>query len=307
MKIFIFLPLLALAAMARAAAPTEDAAALLARARNLAGTGKFAEALPLFTQLTELEPANYRGHSRRAAMLNYLDRYSEGLAAIERAVALAPDNAMLYFNRGLSLSEVGRFAEAVADFEKASAGRPELPMPHADRASARMSLGQLDAALRDCDSAIQAEANYIWSRYYRAQIRYLQGDFNSAAADFAAVAENQPEFPAARLWRDVSQHRAGKNAGPAFVASATDSGWPTPLLAHLRGDLTADDLLDKARELRVADDERRLSAAHAVIGLGHLFAGRTAEANAAFTRALEFKVPDHFERLLARAELARLP
>lgn len=284
-------------------APADDVLKLLEQARALASTGKFAEALPIFARVTELSPTNYRGHAGRASMLNFLDRYSEGLAAIERAVALAPDNVMLYYNRGLSLAELGRFEAAIVDFDRASAGRPELPMPYADRAAARMSVGQWQAALRDCETAMKIDPAYIWSRYYRAQLRYLQGDFAGASTDFAAVADHQPDFAAARLWRYVSDRRAGSS--PGALRATADTGWPGPLIAYLHGDLDPANLLRKARDQRVPDDERRLSAAHVVIGLDHLFAGRREEAKTAFTRALAFKVPAHFEQQLARAELAR--
>lgn len=288
-----------------ATATAEDAAALLTRARELAGAGKFAEALPLFTRVTELEPTNFRGHSGRGSMLNYLDRYSEGLAAIERAVELAPDNGALYFNRALSRAEVGRFADAIADFDRAIAARPELPMPHADRASANMSLGRLDAAFADCAAALKVDANYIWAKYYRGQIHYLRGDFVSAAADFAAVAKDQPTFPAARLWQFLSDRRAGGPGDPDLL-QVTDHAWPAALLGFFAGESDGEKLLERARAQRVVDDDRRESAAHVAIGLSQLLAGDTAAAKASFTRALEFKVPAHFEQQVARAELGRL-
>lgn len=304
-----YLALSLLSALASSAVATEppDSAALLAQARQLAGAGKFAEALPLFTRVTELDPQDYRGHAGRGGMLNYLHRYREGLAAIERAVALAPDNAMLYFNRGLARAEVGRFAEAVADFDRAAAGRPELPMPPADRASARMSLGQLEAALADCAAALNADATYVWAKYYRGQIRYLQGDYVSAAADFAAVAKEQPGFPAATLWRFLCERRAGAPGDPHALAGGATEEWPGAVRRFFAGALDAPALLQAGREQRVTDDARRESAAHVYVGLGHLFAGEPAAARAAFERALEFDVPAHFEQQVARTELGRLP
>lgn len=304
MKRCLLLCLSLLAVSANAAA--ETAADLLARARELAGAGRHAEALPLFTRVTELEPDNYRGHAGRGAMLNYLHRYTEGLAAIERAVELAPENPMLYFNRGLARAEVGRFADAIPDFDRALAGRPDLPLPAADRASARLSLGQLDAALADCEAALRIDPNYIWAKYYRAQVRYLQGDFVSAAADFAAVARDQPAFRAAALWRQLSERRAGATPDTSSLP-ASSGDWPAAVLRFFAGQLDAEGLLRLAREQRVPDDERRESAAHVYLGLHRLFAGEPAAARAAFARALEFKVPAHFEQQVARAELARLP
>ena len=57
---------------------------------------------------------------------------------------------------------------------------------------------------------------------------------------------------------------------------------------------------------RTVDDERRLSAAHVVIGLQHLLLGRKDAARDSFKTALSFKVPAHFEQQIARAELARM-
>ncbi|MBA4137892.1 MAG: hypothetical protein C0518_11290 [Opitutus sp.] len=305
MKPRSILRLFAFVAAAALALAQSEADTLLARARELAGSGKFAEALPLFTRATEIAPDNFRGHSGRASMLNFLHRYREGLAAIERAVELAPDNPLLYYNRALSRAEVGRFADAIADFDRAIAGRPELPHTYADRASAKMSLGPLDEAMADCEAALTADANYIWAKYYRGQIHYLRGDFVSAAADFAAVTKEQPEFPAARLWQFLSDRRAGGPGDPDLL-QVTDRAWPAALLGFFAGESDATVLLDRARAQRVVDDDRRESAAHVAIGLSRLFAGDSTGAKTSFARALEFGVPAHFEQQVARTELERL-
>lgn len=300
------LPFLLLALLVSAAATSDHVDGILARARELAGAGRFAEALPLFTQAAEMAPANFRGHAGRGAMLNRLDRYAEALAAMDRAVALAPDQPMLRYNRGLALWETGRFNEAVAEFDLAAAGRPELPMPYADRALAKLSLGDPAGAFADCEKALLADPGYIWARYYRAMAQYAAGDFAKAAEDFAAVAEKEPAFVAAHLWSHAAARRAGRvpAAGPALT---TGLPWPEPLLAHLRGEISAAELLSAARTRRVPDDERRVSAAHAVIGLAHLLANRTGAARESFAAALALPVPAHFEQILARTEITRLP
>jgi tetratricopeptide (TPR) repeat protein len=303
MKRLTSLALLMISAAVALAADNADA--LLARARELAGAGKYAEALPLFTRAVELAPDNHRAHVGRAAMLNRLDRYAEGLAAIDRAVALVPDQPMLRYNRGLSLWETGRFVEAVAEFDRATAGRPELPMPYADRALAKLCLGDLPGAFADCEKALAADKDYIWARYYRAMAHYVAGDFAKAADDFAAVAKQEAGFTAAHLWNHVAARRAGRSL-VTDPPPTTETAWPGPLLAHLRGEISAAALLDMARAQRVPDDERRLAAAHTAIGLANLFAGRKADARAAFRAALAIPAPHHFEQIVARAELARL-
>lgn len=283
-----------------------DVDSLLARAREFAGAGRFAEALPLFTHAAEVAPGNYRGHAGRGAMLNRLDRYAEALAAMDRAIALAPDQPMLRYNRGLALWETGRFTEAVAEFDRAATGRPELPMPYADRALAKLSLGDLSGAFADCEKALAADPAYIWARYYRGMVHCTAGDFVKAADDFAAVAEKEPAFVSAHIWSHVAARRTGRvpAAGPVLT---TGLPWPAPLLAHLRGEISAADLLSAARAQRVPDDERRLSAAHAIIGLAHFLANRTTAARESFSAALALSAPAHFEQILARAEAARLP
>ncbi len=299
------LPLVLIALTTAVAVATGSADDLLARARELAGIGRFAEALPLFTQVAELAPDNYRGHSGRAAMLNRLDRYAEGLAAIDRAVALAPDLPMLRYNRGLSLWETGRFTEAVAEFDRAIAGRPELPMPYADRALAKLCLGDGSGAIADCERALALDPGYIWARYYRAMAHYASGDFVKAAGDFATVTEREPTFIAAHLWNHVSSRRNGSTI-PVTPALTTGRPWPEPLLAHLRGEISAADLLSQARAQRVPDDERRLSSAHVIIGLAHLLAGKPGEARASFQAALAIPAPNHFEQIVAQTELRQL-
>jgi len=303
MRYFILAGLVALLSFASAAKADVDS--LLARAQEHAGAGRFAEALPLFTQAAELAPENYRGHSGRGAMLNRLDRYTEALAAMDRAVALAPDRPMLRYNRGLALWETGRMADAVAEFDRAIAGRPELPMPYADRALAKLCLGDLPGAFADCEKALATDANYIWARYYRAMAHYAAGDFAQAADDFAAVATAQPDFVAAHLWSHVAARRAGR-AAPTGPKLSDGTPWPEPLLAHLRAEISADELLAQARRQRVPDDDRRISAARVIVALAHLLEGKPAAARESFPAALAIPAPDHFEQIVARTELKRL-
>ena len=279
---------------------------LLARAQEHAGAGRFAEALPHFTEAAKLAPDNFRAHAGRGAMLNRLDHYAEALAAMDRAVALAPDRPMLRYNRGLALWEVGRHTEAVAEFDRAIAGRPELPMPYADRALAKLCLGDLPGALADCEKSLAADSTYIWARYYRAMVHYVGGNFPKAADDFAAVSKKEPAFVAAQVWSHVASRRAGR-APVVGAAPTTGLPWPEPLQAHLRGEISAEELLRHARAQRVPDDDRRLSAAHMIIGLAHLLAGTNGPAKESFTAALALAVPTHFEQIVARAELGRLP
>jgi tetratricopeptide (TPR) repeat protein len=209
---------------------------------------------------------------------------------------------MLRYNRGLALWEIGRHTEAVAEFDRAIAGRPELPMPYADRALAKLCLGDLPGALADCEKSLAADSTYIWARYYRAMARYTAGEFPAATDDFAAVAEKEPAFAAAHLWQHVAARLAGRPP-PTGPKPGKGTPWPEPLLAHLRGEMSADNLLAEARRQRVPDDDRRVSAAHTIIGLAHLFAGQSTSAKDSFAAALTVSAPKHFEQMVAHAAL----
>jgi tetratricopeptide (TPR) repeat protein len=92
---------------------------------ELAQSGRFAEALDRFTQLTNLNPEDVSGWNGRGVMLAALGRLPEALAAVEQVIRCDPEDHYAWNNRGCYLRGLKRFPEAIQSFDRAIALVPD--------------------------------------------------------------------------------------------------------------------------------------------------------------------------------------
>jgi tetratricopeptide (TPR) repeat protein len=94
---------------------------------------RFTEALTASDTALALEPENTSGWINRGYILYNLGRYDDELKAYETAISLEPDNALAWFNKGYSLAGMKRYDEAIAAFDKVGALQPDYPNLAANR------------------------------------------------------------------------------------------------------------------------------------------------------------------------------
>jgi tetratricopeptide (TPR) repeat protein len=94
---------------------------------------RFTEALAVSDTALALEPKNTSGWINRGYILYNLGRYEDELKAYETAISLEPDNAQAWFNKGYSLAGMTRYNEAIAAFDKVQALQPDYPNLPANR------------------------------------------------------------------------------------------------------------------------------------------------------------------------------
>lgn len=87
--------------------------------RELALQGRHQEAMPLFAQVTEIQPWSSEAYISWASALREAGRAEEALAVLRTGMAGGRRPWSLLANEGLTLEVIGRFGEAEASFEEA--------------------------------------------------------------------------------------------------------------------------------------------------------------------------------------------
>lgn len=270
--------------------------------RALLGAGKTDEALTFLRRLTREEPANAAAHNALASILNSAGHYAEALPHAEKAAELEPANLRYRYNRGVVRAEHGRFAEALADFDAALAAQPELTYAWLERGAAKLSLGDLAGARADWAKAAEVEPNLIWVNWYPATADFLESRFDKAAERFEMVASKEPGFAAARLWAAIARERGGYRV----KLDPATGDWPAPAIEHLRGAMSAEDLLRVAEAHQASGDRRRVAEAHFFIAQAALIQKDSVAARRHLEQALRIPSPRHAWRLAAERDLKQL-
>lgn len=76
----------------------------------------YPEAITLFRQAVELNPANVRAHNQLALAYYFNGEYSPAITEIDRALALDPVNTKLHFTKARILDAANRDAEALESY-----------------------------------------------------------------------------------------------------------------------------------------------------------------------------------------------
>jgi tetratricopeptide (TPR) repeat protein len=225
------------------------------------------------------------------------------LADLHKAVALDPGGYENLRSRGVVLTELGRYEEASADLNQAVAMAPRFSDGYAWRAKLELRMGSYRAAYDDYQRCVALEPSHSWCQRGVMQSAFLVGDFataarfaegleqpfysnaplhagvakfaggdlGAAAAAIGAYAKAQPGDPYGWLWLALVNRRQGREV-PAELKEAAEhrTSWPTPVLRHMAGLATAEDVLAAAD---VPDpDIKRQRIAEANFYLGELAA-----------------------------------
>ena len=143
-------------------------------------------------------------HSIRGNALLDLNRAEAALASFDTAVTLEPANARFQNNRGNALLRLERPDPALASFDRAVALDPAYAEAHYNRGVALQILKDLPGALSSYDAALAIEPRYLKALANRAAVLRLLGDDEAALAGWDAAVAIDP--------RAASVHRNRANA-----------------------------------------------------------------------------------------------
>lgn len=258
----------------------EVAAHYLARAWNLSLLNRWKDALPDCEKAAKLAPENAELRTWQADARFFTGDFPGAAAAAEEAIRV--DKRGYYkagasFIRGRALSRLQRFKEARGAFDLAMECAPKRQEALAGRAFARMMIGDADGALRDAKrmgddagSAMLRAWTFLALARYDEASEIARGTLRRA--DWA-----RPMTPYGAIVAAIADGSRGKTQdAQAVLAEAAGkleaSRWPAPVVAFLRGKLTAEALIAAAK------DNGEQTEAHAYIGIQAAMSGRRDDA-----------------------------
>lgn len=272
------------------------------------GMGQYAEALRDFTSAIGLDGKNAEAFNGRGQALTESGKMDEAFADFERAIALDPGYANAYYNRGNAYAAKGDMPAAIASYDRAIALLPSDIASLANRAIAHEELGEFESALADYDALAKFTANGTDVYYGRGRIEYFLGRFAAAANDFNRVTEIGQPNPYYLLWQHIAVARAGRAGESRLAAKAANLAlveWPGPVLRHILGKATADEVVAAARNADRDTERGQLCEAYYYLGQLALLRGERSEAERLFRLAVATDVASFGEYKGARVELGR--
>jgi len=133
---------------------------------QLAGQGKYAEAVDSFKKALEKDPEQPYVLANMADALSRMDKNDEALATYQKAIALKPDDSAMYTNMGVLLGKMGKTQESQEAFKKAATINPAAAAQNFYNLGATMvNSGRAADAAEAFKQAIAADPNYAEAYY----------------------------------------------------------------------------------------------------------------------------------------------
>lgn len=319
------------------------AAAYDNRANAYQHLGKSDAAMVDYDHAIALDPKQAMAYNDRGTAYGEQQRFDLALADFDRAIGLDPEVANFHFNRGLTylrmkqderasadfratlalepdhawahkdlgdiLVRQGRFAEARIHYNGAIRWQPDQASFYRARAMASLNLGEYPAAVEDADHALSLESNDAKALGIIGFAQFLAGDFAKAAITFEIDLRSGTGSPHAMIyWYLASQRAHGEHhpALSAYLGNAHLSQWPNPLLGHLQGSVTEQEVLKSAQATEARAAAAQLCQARFVLGEMALLVADSDAAARQFEQAVAICPKSMLDYAGAKTELSRL-
>jgi tetratricopeptide (TPR) repeat protein len=128
-------------------------------------------------------------------------RYAEAIKLYRELTRVLPDNAGLHFNLGLALDKNGQPAEAVPELERATKSEPKFGPAWFLLGLAYQQLGQPQKAIDPLRRAVRLEPANTQALFELADAELATGDPAAAAESFRTLAARQPGM--AKAWQGL--------------------------------------------------------------------------------------------------------
>jgi lipoprotein NlpI len=200
------------------------------------------------------------------------------VADADAALALKPDAESIYESRGVYRIEKGEIEGGIADLSYALTLSPGNPGFYLDRAWGHARKGDTKSALADAGRAIELQPDTPRLLLNRGAIAWLAGDTAAAGRDFAAVIDAAPQAPYAVLWLALAVNHGQKDAVDTLqrgAAALDGTAWPAPILQHINGVMSAQELAQEAAKAPDREAAKKQSCEAAFYaGMNASLAGR---------------------------------
>lgn len=182
----------------RTAAPSETAAALLARAADLHGHGRLDEASALYRRVLQKAPRDANALNLLGVVHIQRGEHDRAVRLIEKAVAAAPGFVQAQHNLGWALQGLGRLDAAEDRYRRAIAIDPGLAESHNNLGNVLLAAGRRLEAAESFRRAVAARPDYADALNNLGDILRAEGDAAAAVATFEqALAADPRHFGAA--------------------------------------------------------------------------------------------------------------
>jgi tetratricopeptide (TPR) repeat protein len=233
------------------------------------------EAAKLFQSAVESDPGNYLAHYYYAATLTREQHYEEAIKSYNQAISLKSDLANLFVALGYAYLNAGHEEDAIKTFEKGTRVNPR-------ETDCSRALGYIHLQRGEGDAAANDAYNYLSVMGWRAEhSRYM------ALVWYFALRKGKHDAFATKSLQES-------------IAKVDPTDWPFPVLQFLNHTATLPEML------ALADDNDKLTEAHAYAGLALSINGETQAALEHLRWVKDNGNKDFVEYPLALAEIARL-
>jgi len=223
--------------------------------------------------------------------------------------------ANLYTALAGTRAALGDLAGAAAAYRSAHACRPRDANILAALGGVLFDARDYRAARAEVDAALAIDGRSVTTNRLAGNIAFVDERWADAVSRFRYVAASDPDriqagYGQLMLW--LAQARAGV-PHPEYVTRAPADGWPQPLLLHLVGEYTEQELVERViegdddsnRQPNTSTDER-LCEALFYVGEAYWARGDRNTARDYFTALVNLRVLYFLEHGLALAEIAKL-
>ncbi|MBS1806679.1 MAG: DUF3421 domain-containing protein [Acidobacteria bacterium] len=148
---------------------------------------QYAEAIPLFTQATKLNPNATAPWYNRAQAYYYSGNFDLAIADYSQAIRLNPNYLDALFQRGLAYNKKGNHDAAIADYSRGIQIAPNDAQFWYNRGIAYADKENLDAAFADYNQALKLNPNYVKAFVNRGSVYYKKKQYEPAIADLSTA------------------------------------------------------------------------------------------------------------------------
>jgi predicted O-linked N-acetylglucosamine transferase (SPINDLY family) len=209
----------------------EAHAAALARAAELFGAGRLAEAEAAYRAVLAAAPHHAAPWANLGAVLHSAGRYEDAIAALTESLRLEPAQpvthrhlAVCVGDWGLHLQRQGRGDDALAVYRKALAFDPTRAATHNNLGTLLLARGDVAAAHACFDAALALEPDNAEFHFNRGNAARAAGALDGAIASYRVALDRAPDHADAQL-----------NLGSALL----DQGALAEALGHYRAAVAA--------------------------------------------------------------------
>lgn len=223
------------------------------------------------------------------------------------------ERASLHFERGVLYDSLGLWGLARYDFTQVLALQPKMAAVYNYLGLYLLFDEEYDGALEAFNVVLELDPSYEYTYLNRGLDFYYTGRYNVAEQDFLKFYQANPADPYRVLWLYLNEQQfkpqqAQKNLSERAKGLSTDY-WGTYIVRYYLGELSAQDLLDKAKTF--ADPQSHqyaeiLTETYFYLAKQKLNAGLNDEADTLFKLAVANQVYNFVEYRFALFELNKL-